>query len=475
MVFAYEPEAAALFTQYDFLHSEECFTQFCYLIVDCGGGTVDIAAQKVTKHHGNIVVENLVSPHGGNCGGFAVNNQFEKLIHTILNISAEKFKQLKINCAVQWTFLINRRFEESKVTIDPKNISTPMFLILPSKICTEIKNVAGKSFEELINDYGDENIEWDENDSAIILNSSAVNKLFVPVLDEICELVKNVLAKQECNKIETILLVGGFADSPYLFKRIEDTFGRDYKVRRSSTPTYSVVKGAILCGQQENLIKPLLENMEGLSIAKEQQKIQSNAPRQSSTQSVSQHTASELVTEATGTQTSTPIEFPMQIMEHLPPATTKHLPFILSRKMKHTIGVETVEAFQNGYHDVKKLVVFNKEQYCKGIFYTLVKVNESVYAGSPERVYKFNPASEEQSTCIINIFASSKENVRYVDEEDCQHRAKVEISNLPEYDTNLSREVELHVNFFDTEVELTAYSVTNSENKARATVDYEFT
>ena len=93
MVLAYEPEAAALFTQYDFLHSEESFIQFCYLVVDCGGGTVDIAAHKITKQHGNIVIDDIAPPHGGNCGGFAVNHQFEKLMINILNASPEQFKQ----------------------------------------------------------------------------------------------------------------------------------------------------------------------------------------------------------------------------------------------------------------------------------------------------------------------------------------------------------------------------------------------
>ena len=121
----------------------------------------------------------------------------------------------------------------------------------------------------------------------------------------------------------------------------------------------------------------------------------------------------------------------------------------------------------------------NKEQYCKSIFHALVKVvkvNETVYAGSPERIYKFRPSPEEQTTytCIINIFASSNENVRYVNEEGCQHKTKVEINNLPSCDGDLSREVELRVNFFSREVEITAYNVTDSENKTRVTVDYEF-
>ena len=473
MVLAYEPEAAALFTQYDFLHSEELITQFCYLVVDCGGGTVDIAAHKVTKQHGNIFVENLISPHGNNYGGFAVNDQFEKLMNNILKVSAEKFKQLKINCAVQWTLLINRNFEENKITMDPSNKSLPIFLQIPSKICGEIKNVTGKSLEELIDDYNDESVEWYEAESSMVLNSSAIDKLFSPALDEICKLIRTVLAKEECKKIETILLVGGFACSPYLFNRIEQTFGKDYKVCRSSTPTFSVVKGAVLCGQQENLIKPLLENMEGLSTAmKCQLEIQSDAsPQYSSTKSRSS-TAS--VMHANRTQTLQ-LESSMQIVKHLPPATTKHLPFVLSRKMGHTIGVETVEEFQNGYHDIKKLTVIDKEQYCNRIFHSLVKVNESVFVGSPKRVYKFRPASDMQSNCVLNIFASSKENVRYTDEEDCRHRAKVEIGDLPECNAELSRDIELHVNFFNTEVEITAFCVTDHKNKARVTVDYEFT
>ena len=296
MVFAYEPEAAALFTQYDFLHSEECLTEFCYLVVDCGGGTVDIAAHRITKQHGNIVINDIAPPHGGNCGGFAVNDQFEKLLLDILKISPEKFQQLKINCAVQWNTLMNENFEKDKITLDPKDELSAITLEVPSKIYKEIKKIAGKSFEKLIGDYGDENIEWDEDESAIVLNYSVIDKLFEPVLGQICELIKTVLAKNECNEVKTILLVGGFAESANLFKRIKDTFGKEYNVNRSTTPAFSVVKGAVLCGQQEKLIKPLLENI------KDQLKPEFSSPRINkssdiepavdSTQLASQHAAS---------------------------------------------------------------------------------------------------------------------------------------------------------------------------------------
>ena len=61
---------------------------------------------------------------------------------------------------------------------DLNNVNTLVYLIL-HKNCTEIKNVTGKIFEELIDDYSDENIEWDEGESAIILNNSALKSYLV--------------------------------------------------------------------------------------------------------------------------------------------------------------------------------------------------------------------------------------------------------------------------------------------------------
>jgi len=141
--------------------------------------------------------------------------------------------------------------------------------------------------------------------------------------------------------------------------------------------------------------------------------------------------------------------------------------------MKHSIGVEAMEEFQNGYHDINRLEVVDREQYCRNVFLPLSKLM-SVQAGSPKCTYKFRPASEKQSECIIDIFASNQEEVKYTDDEGCQHQARVVIRNLPKCDTDLSREIELCVNFYNTEVEIEAYSMTNNEVKERATVDYVF-
>ena len=536
MVFAYEPEAAALFTQYDFLHSEKCFVEFCYLVVDCGGGTVDIAAHKIAKQYGNIVINDIAHPHGGNCGGFAVNDQFEKLLIDILRISPEKFNQMKIICPVQWNTLINKKFEYTKYTLDPNDKSSTITLEFPSKICDEMKKLAGKSIEDLIDDYGNENIQWDDDDSAIVLGYPVIDKLFKPILDEICMLIKTVLAKPECVEVKTILLVGGFADSANLFQRIKNTFGSDYDVNRSTTPGFSVVKGAVLCGQQEMLIRTLLEKMNDKQFPFEREFSPSQSDELSNTQSDSTQQDTDSVSSSpTGnperslspsahpvessmqivkylppaeiefssledlTVTDQPttmksefkppqnessndtqsvvvnkhpisVESPLSILNYLPPAITKHLPFVLSRKMKHTVGVGVVKSFQSDNHDVDKMVYIDGEQYCDDIFFTLVRVNESVQAGSPKRKYSFYPITKQQSTLHINIYTSNKEDVKYTDDEGCQYQQNA-VFNIPDHDTGLSREVEVCVNFYNTEIEIEAYSITNNEVK-KICVDY---
>jgi len=57
MVFAFEPEAAAMFSRLDFSRDEENYSEVSYLVVDCGGGTVDIAAHKLTKQYEHIYIE----------------------------------------------------------------------------------------------------------------------------------------------------------------------------------------------------------------------------------------------------------------------------------------------------------------------------------------------------------------------------------------------------------------------------------
>jgi len=92
---------------------------------------------------------------------------------------------------------------------------------------------------------------------------------------------------------------------------------------------------------------------------------------------------------------------------------------------------------------------------------------------SPKQSYRFRPLTDEQSHCIITIFASESVKVKYIDDRGCHNRARVDIHNLPLYRPNLSREVELCINFYNTELGILASCISSQEIK-KGKVSYEF-
>jgi len=101
--------------------------------------------------------------------------------------------------------------------------------------------------EQLIRNYNDKNVEWDDEESEIILHFPAMENLFKPVLNDINCLIKKVLVKPSCRQINIMLLVRGLAESALLFESVQKSFaGTLVSVKRNSTPIGSVVKGAMV-------------------------------------------------------------------------------------------------------------------------------------------------------------------------------------------------------------------------------------
>lgn len=144
-MFALEPEAAAIYCQKEFALIERAHNvknNSChYLIVDCGGGTVDIAAHKLTRHeNGSLKIEELVHVHGGPLGGFAVNDQFEKMFVNICKFSDDDKMELKKTHTPDWTTLMDE-FEKSKTINDEK---VDITINVPGKIIEFIEQRRSK-------------------------------------------------------------------------------------------------------------------------------------------------------------------------------------------------------------------------------------------------------------------------------------------------------------------------------------------
>ena len=223
----------------------------CYLVVDCGGGTVDMAAHKLTKtSDGKISIDEIHRAHGGLYGGFGVNDEFENLLLGIFQFSSEEIKKLKAKYSRQWFKFIHKDFESSKCCPTADGIFD---VFMPPTIIKYVQKETGKSVEQLVSEYKCHKVQWDEEDESLILPLSTLKALYSPVIHHITNAIGEVLKKPECKVIEQILLVGGFAESDFLFHEVEKTFS-GLNVKRSAIPLISVLQGAITYGLHQDMI-----------------------------------------------------------------------------------------------------------------------------------------------------------------------------------------------------------------------------
>ena len=253
-----EPEAAAIFCEKEILAVKKGYIDITdYLIVDCGGGTVDIAAHRLSKDNGNISIEELASPKGGASGGFSVNHLFEKMLWKLFTITdQEQIDEIKTTYAREWTKLVSKDFEGAKHSFEANETHQEFFITIPEKLCRAIESITKMTMTNLTTSYTEYNVTWDDEENALVLDYFTMSRLFQPVVSEIIAWIEQSLRRPECHNIQTVLLVGGFANSSYLFEEVKDAFvSRDITVLKSSLPLLSVLKGAVLFAQKREVIK----------------------------------------------------------------------------------------------------------------------------------------------------------------------------------------------------------------------------
>ena len=254
-----EPEAAAIFCEKEILAVKKGYIDKTdYLIVDCGGGTVDIAAHRLSKEDDdNISIEELAPPRGGASGGFSVNHLFEKMLWKLFAITdQEQIDEIKTTYAREWTKLVAKEFEEAKHSFEANETHQEFSITMPEKLCRAIESITKMTMTNLTTSYTEYNVTWDEEENALVLDYFTMSRLFQPVVSEIIAWIEQSLRRPECHNIQTVLLVGGFADSSYLFEEVKDAFvSRDITVLKSSLPLLSVLKGAVMFAQKRDVIK----------------------------------------------------------------------------------------------------------------------------------------------------------------------------------------------------------------------------
>ena len=225
------------------------------LVLDCGGGTVDITVHKLTSEPNETFLSEEVLPSSGGCewGSKYVDKYFEAFLETFFGKDLYEFynKNALARLEVLKHFeMLKRKFQPG---VDERSRLQLSYLseYLTSSKLTELvnKHNKGSPKEMQLKQRGA---------SCIDLPPALMISFFKPLFDKITNKVSQLL-KEAKNKVgynaKFIFLVGGFSESPFLKAEIKKKFENDeIKVLAPKRPQVSVIRGACMFGLNPRLI-----------------------------------------------------------------------------------------------------------------------------------------------------------------------------------------------------------------------------
>ena len=419
MQLALEPEAASL---HCIGTVEELLKDSAgghHLVVDCGGGTVDIAAHRWSTDD-KLLVDETHKVHGGACGSFAVNIEFAKLLCKVLQIEESALRPV---CGNHWSKMIYEEFEVAKCSFENCGLEFESNVHISKGICTYVEKLHGKTISEIIDDHKKDvekdldlsqrlhnfakkinkttsevfasyyKLKWDENDDGIVIPSAVMAILFIPVIDQVIKVIEDVLNADKDNAIKNIYMVGGFSESKFLFSEVQSYFSSRVEVKTIPTPSLSVLYGSIKFGKSRHHI-------------------------------------------------------------------------IRTRIMPQTLGIETWDDFKPGKHDENRKYedISTGKCYCKQIFTEFIRIGQSVSIENSVPSKEFTPIQTNYNTCCVAIFGSSEQEPKYINDPSCYLAGEIIIENLPPPPVNgIPYPITVHMDVSGTEIVVTAVSDAHNE------------
>ncbi|XP_073673530.1 heat shock 70 kDa protein 12A-like [Garra rufa] len=246
LIFALEPEAASVFCKQlpsdGFIaegEGQETLEQqpgSQYMVVDCGGGTIDITVHEVLDN-GNL--KELQAASGNSMGGQTVDKNIMSFLKDIF--SEEIFEK----------FLKEQPGEALKLKNDItmiKSCDDDVMLTCPVGLQELAKDK--QSIESYFEDV--QGAEWD--DGGIFIEREKLQSFFDTSFSAIESKINQILQKPEL-RIEYMLLVGGYAESSFLRKFMRKQFGSKHKILCPAEPQVVILKGAIRYGKTPTMVK----------------------------------------------------------------------------------------------------------------------------------------------------------------------------------------------------------------------------
>ncbi|XP_043084959.1 heat shock 70 kDa protein 12A-like [Puntigrus tetrazona] len=246
LIFALEPEAASVFCKQlpsdrfiaegEYEEKLEQQPGSRYMVVDCGGGTIDITVHEVLD---DGKLKELHAASGNDMGGQSVDKNIMSFLKDVFSEDIfEKFMREHPSEALRLKYDIAL----IKCCDDVVRLSCPYSL---QDLAKGIQSTESY-FEDV------EGAVWD--DGGIFIEQEKLKSFFDTSFSAIESTINQILKNTEL-KIEYMLLVGGYAECPFLRNFMKEQFGSVCKILCPEQPQAVILKGAILYGKTPSVVK----------------------------------------------------------------------------------------------------------------------------------------------------------------------------------------------------------------------------
>ncbi|GIQ81679.1 heat shock protein 70 family protein [Kipferlia bialata] len=229
-----EPEAAAVYCrdkggQYEMQEGET------FMVVDAGGGTVDLTVHTLQD---GLLAE-VARGHGDTCGAAFVNDAFMQHVRHQLR-DEDDYVDRTLAKHPSDAASLHKEWELKKYQVSADG-EDAVSIALPTHIVREMPSEVMERLEDINEDA--------DNHEDLFLSPEEQRSLFDPSLDGVLRLIEEQLDRVEGAQVDLMLLVGGFSGSPYLCSRVREAFGnRVSRIVSPPNPGSAVVHGATLYG-----------------------------------------------------------------------------------------------------------------------------------------------------------------------------------------------------------------------------------
>ncbi|CAC5381834.1 unnamed protein product [Mytilus coruscus] len=208
-----------------------------FMVVDLGGGTIDITVSVVLA---TGQLKEIYNATGGPWGGNYINGQIIKTLKEV--IGWEVIRTFRLEEFDKYLELLRKVEQRKRGAKNDSELSLAISKDLSQKIKIPDSH---KQSVRLSRKY-------------IKLSAPLMKRIFSSSVNTMTKHVEELLRKKETRGVSTILLVGGYAASDFVQRAFREMFEQKYKIIFPLTPDMIVLKGAVIMG---HLGEPIVDRM----------------------------------------------------------------------------------------------------------------------------------------------------------------------------------------------------------------------